>query len=169
VPVISGRTNTAVAAIPAGNDPFKVAVNPLTTTIYATDAAVGTVPVINGRTGTVLARVRVGLFPRAVAVNPLTNTIYLANDGDSTVPVRTPRKGHDSWPATSSARAEPAATGGPIGGTARSTMRWMAAGPLTRVHRTRPAGRLVRRPARAVATRTASGRSSASAPPRRRR
>jgi YVTN family beta-propeller protein len=69
-----------------GSDPGRVATNPLTNTIYITDApdgGTGTLSVISGKTNTVVATVTlaVDLFeaPFGVATNPLTNTIYVSN------------------------------------------------------------------------------------------
>ncbi len=69
-----------------GRSPFGVAADPLTDTIYVTNAGSETVSVISGRTNTVVATVRVG-FPAAfgVAEDPQTNTIYVANGDDEAV------------------------------------------------------------------------------------
>jgi DNA-binding beta-propeller fold protein YncE len=44
--VISGRTNTVVATIPVGTDPFGVAANPRTNTIYVANDLDNTVSVL---------------------------------------------------------------------------------------------------------------------------
>jgi DNA-binding beta-propeller fold protein YncE len=44
--VISGKTNTVVAMVPVGRLPRWVATNPLTNTVYVTNAADNTLKVI---------------------------------------------------------------------------------------------------------------------------
>jgi YVTN family beta-propeller protein len=85
VSVISGSTNAVVATIPGIIEPFGVATNPRTNTIYVTGQSDNTVSMINGRTNTVVATIPVGLVPFGVATNPRTNTVYVANEGDGTV------------------------------------------------------------------------------------
>jgi len=69
------------ATIPVGGDPFGVAVNPLTGTVYVTNVLSETVSVISGRTGTVTATIPVLGIPLGIAVNPLTGTVYTIGTG----------------------------------------------------------------------------------------
>lgn len=77
---------TVTATIPAGNDPYSIAVNTVTNKIYVanyyggglTVNNSGTVTVIDGATNVGVA-VPAGNNPNAVAVNPMTNTIYVSN------------------------------------------------------------------------------------------
>ena len=85
--MISGRTNTVTAAIPVGNGPVGVAVNPPTGAVYVTNIKNGTVSVISSRTNTVTATIPVGNGPVGVAVNPPTGVVYVTNIGDGTVSV----------------------------------------------------------------------------------
>ena len=74
------------ATLPAGTQPFGVAVNATTNTIYVanecgsdpTCSSPGTVTVINGANNNT-ATVTAGVVPYAVAVNPATNNIYVTN------------------------------------------------------------------------------------------
>src|SRR5262245_23476949 len=71
------RMKEATTVIPAGNEPFAVAVNPVTNRIYLANFGDATVTVIDGATGAT-AEVRVGNHPTSVAVSPLENKIYVA-------------------------------------------------------------------------------------------
>ena len=86
VSVINGRTNTVLATVRVGRDPFAVAVNPRANTIYVTNAASETVSVISGRANTVVATVRTG-YPAAfgVAADPQAKAVYVANGDDQTM------------------------------------------------------------------------------------
>jgi YVTN family beta-propeller protein len=90
VSVISGRTNTVVAAIPVGALPQQVAANPKTRAVYVANEGSGTgasVSVIEGRTGTVTATIAVGAA-FGVAADPKTDTAYVS--GGDTVSVIAP-------------------------------------------------------------------------------
>ena len=68
-------------------DPWAVAVNAETDTIYvANKGQIGSVSVIAGTNNSV-TNVTVGQYPEAVAVNPSSNMIYVSNWGDGTVSV----------------------------------------------------------------------------------
>jgi YVTN family beta-propeller protein len=73
--------------IPAGTNPYAVAVNPVTNMTYVANYGGGTVTVINGSTSDTVATITVGSNPRAIAVNALTNKIYVANFTASSVSV----------------------------------------------------------------------------------
>ena len=70
-----------------GGNPYGVAVNPSTNTVYVANDVDSSVSVINGSTNTVTATVSVGNSPIAVAVNPSTNTVYVANANSNSVSV----------------------------------------------------------------------------------
>jgi YVTN family beta-propeller protein len=93
VSVISGRTDTVTATIPAGffAGPYGVAVNPKTNTVYVTGLG-SKLSVISGRTNAITARIRLpgANDPGAITANPKTSTVYVANLGSSTVSVLAP-------------------------------------------------------------------------------
>ena len=68
---------TVTATVPAGTNPFAVAVNPVTNKTYIANRFSANVTVIDGATNTT-ATVPTGITPNAVAVNPVTNKIYVA-------------------------------------------------------------------------------------------
>ena len=79
----------SIATVPAGTNPFGVAVNSITNKGYVANItcdinnlpcpSAGTVTVIDGATNNITT-VNVGVYPAAVAVNPTTNKIYIANN-----------------------------------------------------------------------------------------
>jgi YVTN family beta-propeller protein len=87
--VISGRTNktTDTISFPENSEPFGVAADPKTGTIYVAQDYANAVAVINGRTNTVTATIPVGSRPLGVAWDPRTSAIYVANTASSTVSV----------------------------------------------------------------------------------
>jgi YVTN family beta-propeller protein len=74
VSVIDTATNTVVATVPVGNNPFGPAVTPDGTHVYAANLGDGTVSVIATASNTVVATVTVGRFPQGVAVTRTGNT-----------------------------------------------------------------------------------------------
>jgi len=72
VSVIDTATNTVVATIVVGNDPYDVAVSPAGTRAFVTNAFSGTVSVIDTATNTVVATIPVGDEPVGVAVAQVT-------------------------------------------------------------------------------------------------
>jgi YVTN family beta-propeller protein len=78
--------DTLLPSIPAGNNPFAVAVNPVTNKIYVTNRDSDNVMVIDGATNAT-TNVSAGDDPIAVAVNPVTNKVYVANKLSNTVTV----------------------------------------------------------------------------------
>ena len=76
----------AQSLVGTGSQPFAVAVNPATNTIYVVNNGPNTVTVIDGATNTTRT-VTVGRTPVAISVNPVTNEAYVANSGDGTVSV----------------------------------------------------------------------------------
>ena len=81
--VITGQL-MGQSLIATGSQPFAVAVNPATNTIYVVNNGPNTVTVIDGATNTTQT-VNVGRTPVAIAVNPITNKAYVACSGDGTV------------------------------------------------------------------------------------
>ncbi len=83
---LTGIAQVVTATLPAGVQPFGVAVNATTNTIYVanecgsdpTCSSPGTVTVINGANNNT-ATVTAGDVPYTVAVNPATNYIYVTN------------------------------------------------------------------------------------------
>lgn len=85
VTVIDGATNKTTS-LTAGYEPFGIAVNQLTNTIYVANNGDDTVTVIDGYTNSPIV-LPVGNHPTGIAVNQDTNQIYVANNGDNTVTV----------------------------------------------------------------------------------
>jgi YVTN family beta-propeller protein len=106
VSVINGGTNAVTATVPAGSNPYAVAVNPVTNQIYAANYNSKNVTVINGASNTVAATVAAGTNPQAVAVNPVTNEIYVANGGSANVTVI---NGANNGTSTAGAGSDPTA------------------------------------------------------------
>ena len=71
VTVIDGVFNSTTT-VSAGNDPYAVAVNPVSDKIYVSNYGSNSVTVIDGATNAA-STISVGTFPRPVAVNPVTN------------------------------------------------------------------------------------------------
>ena len=87
---------TPAPTIPVGSDPYELAVDTATDTVYVTNGLSGTVSVIDGATcnateqsgcGHTPPVITVGAGPRAVALNPATHTGYIVNAYDNTVSV----------------------------------------------------------------------------------
>ena len=87
VSVIDTATNTVVATVAVGNQPFGVAVNSAGTRAYVTNQSSNNVSVIDTAGNTVVATVAVGTNPRGVAVNPAGTRAYITNEGSSNVSV----------------------------------------------------------------------------------
>jgi YVTN family beta-propeller protein len=87
VSVINTATNTVVATVSVGANPFGVAVTPDGSRVYVTNEGSNTVSVIDTATNTVTATVPVGDSPAGVAVNPAGTSVYVANRGSNTVSV----------------------------------------------------------------------------------
>ena len=84
---INERTNKVTATIPVGNEPFILAVNDETDTIYAANHADNTISVIDGRTNEVKTTVPVGAGPFGVMADPVSGTVYVGNFADDPVSV----------------------------------------------------------------------------------
>ncbi|MFZ0905602.1 MAG: YncE family protein, partial [Mycobacterium sp.] len=80
-------TYRVTATVPVGKDPFGVAVDPGTHTVYVTNGKDNTVSVIDASTRAVTVTVAVGKRPWGVAVDPGTHTVYDTNAGDGTMSV----------------------------------------------------------------------------------
>ncbi len=81
------HAQSVLATLPAGTNPYAVAVNPVTNQIYVANNGGGSVTVMNGTTASVVATIPVGTGPKAVAINPVTNQVYVANAGSGSVTV----------------------------------------------------------------------------------
>jgi YVTN family beta-propeller protein len=73
--------------IPVGQNPYALADDASTATVYVANINGRTVSVINAVSGLVTATIPVGAVPDAVAVDDSTNTAYVTNDGDNTMSV----------------------------------------------------------------------------------
>ena len=82
------QSQAVIATVPAGSEPWAVAVNTVTNKIYVTNLRSSNITVIDGATNsTATIRDPNALTPVAVAVNPLTNKIYVANVDSNNVTV----------------------------------------------------------------------------------
>ncbi|MEX0801743.1 MAG: hypothetical protein WD688_00210, partial [Candidatus Binatia bacterium] len=82
VSVIDTATNTVIATVPVGLEPWGVAVHPNGSRVYVTNGGSGEVSVIDTATNTVIATLP-GIFPsrilpRGVAVHPDGSRVYVA-------------------------------------------------------------------------------------------
>jgi YVTN family beta-propeller protein len=87
VQVIDSSTNTVVAKVTVGPDPYGLAVAPDGKHVYVVSISTNTVSIIDTATNAVVATVRVGIEPHFVAVAPDGQHAYVANAGDGTVSV----------------------------------------------------------------------------------
>jgi len=87
VDVINTVTNTVVANVQVGINPFAIAVSPDGSRVYVTNTGSNTVSVINALTNTVSATINVGQTPQGVAVSPDGSRVYVSNGNSSTVSV----------------------------------------------------------------------------------
>ena len=83
--VIDGATDTVVTTIPIQSGQFigiqGLAVNPVTSRIYLSDADNQLLLVMDGKSNSIIAQIPVGTQPSGVAVNPKTNRIYVGGGG----------------------------------------------------------------------------------------
>jgi len=87
VSVINTADNTLVATIPAGSNPYGVAVSPDDSRVYVTDLGDNTLSVIKTSTNTVVANVPIGQGPFGLAVSPDGSKVYVTNLSDNNVAV----------------------------------------------------------------------------------
>jgi YVTN family beta-propeller protein len=85
--VIATASDTVIATIPVGNEPYEVAVSPDGGKVYVSGLTSNTVSVIDTTTEMVINTIPVGIFPIGVAVTPDGGKLYVANEFDSTVSV----------------------------------------------------------------------------------
>jgi YVTN family beta-propeller protein len=83
VSVFDTATNTVVATLPVGSDPFAVGVTPDGKHAYVANFSDNTVSVIDTVANTVVATVPVGSGPFGVAITPDGQHIYVANIGSN--------------------------------------------------------------------------------------
>ena len=102
IAVIDTNAHTLVATIPC-NQPFGVAVNPITNLIYVNS---GGVQVIDGATRTIIANISTGAGAAEIAVDPALNKIFSINaaggslaviDGTTNTVVGTVETGQRPW------------------------------------------------------------------------
>jgi len=82
---INLATDTVVATITVGNNPWGVAINPAGTFAYVTNGSSGSVSKINLATDTVVATITVGGGPYGVAINPAGTFAYVTTSGSDSV------------------------------------------------------------------------------------
>ena len=87
VSVIDTGSNTLVATVAVGDNPFGVGVNPAGTRAYVGNFSSSNVSVIDTASNAVLATIAVGTGPIGVAVNPAGTRAYVANRTSSSVSV----------------------------------------------------------------------------------
>src|SRR5665647_2003655 len=80
-------TYQVTSTITVGSNPYGVAVDATTNTVYVTNSGGDSVSVINGATGVVTDTITVGAGPFGVAVGATTNTIYVTNQFGNSVSV----------------------------------------------------------------------------------
>jgi len=78
IDVVDENTNRVLRTITLGEEIKAVAVNPLTSRLYAADAFQGALYIIDTRTFATVATIDIP-YARNVVVNPLTNRIYVSN------------------------------------------------------------------------------------------
>jgi YVTN family beta-propeller protein len=85
---IDVATNTAGTPIPAGKDPFPIAITPDGSTAYVANFSDGTVTPIDVATNTAGTPIPAGGDPRSIAITPDGKTAYVANyAGDKVTPI----------------------------------------------------------------------------------
>lgn len=82
VAVVNTSTNTVVATVTVGNEPFGVAISPDGTSAYVANSSSGSVSVIDTKSRTVVATVTVGGQPQAVAFSPDGSRAYVTCSAD---------------------------------------------------------------------------------------
>jgi DNA-binding beta-propeller fold protein YncE len=76
----AAKGQTVVQTLPVGTNPQKVAINPVTGTVYVANAGSYSISVVNGLTHTV-SLLALGAWPLDLAVNPASNKIYVLTNG----------------------------------------------------------------------------------------
>ncbi len=85
VAVIDGNDNTLIATVSVADNPFSIAVNPVTNRVYSRGAQ--SVSVLDGVTNTVIATIPVDGGPWGLAVNASTNRVYVSDAAAGAVDV----------------------------------------------------------------------------------
>jgi len=83
VTAVDLKTNTAIATVAVGIEPYYVAVTPDGTRAYVTNRTSNTVSVIDTATNTVVATIPVGILPWEIAVTPDGARVCVVNYGHS--------------------------------------------------------------------------------------
>jgi gliding motility-associated-like protein len=87
VSVISTVSNSVIATIPVGSNPFGVSVSQDGTLVYITNEGDNTVSVIDTKTNMVTAIIPVGSGPKGVIVSADGTRVYVANSVSNTISV----------------------------------------------------------------------------------
>ena len=87
VSVIATSSNTVVATVGVGDNPYGVALTPDGSHAYVDNYSDNTVSVIATSSNAVIATVAVGNSPNGIAITPDGTRAYVANSGDNTVSV----------------------------------------------------------------------------------
>ncbi|NTU72287.1 MAG: leucine-rich repeat protein [Coriobacteriia bacterium] len=72
----------SVTSVAVGTQPLKIALNPITNMVYASNYGSGDVSAIDGATGEVVGSYPVGTNPYSLAVDSVRNKLFVANLGD---------------------------------------------------------------------------------------
>jgi YVTN family beta-propeller protein len=99
VSVIDTATNTVVATVPVGSDPFAVAVTPDGTHVYVANNGSNNVSVIRTATNTVVKTIPVGNNPVGVAITPDGTKVAWQHGGEDDHGGDWPHwgRGHPGW------------------------------------------------------------------------
>jgi YVTN family beta-propeller protein len=79
VSVIDINSNTVIATIPVGSNPYAVAVNPAEARAYVANGGDNAVSVIDTNMNNIIATMPVGDTPTALAINPSGSRVYVSN------------------------------------------------------------------------------------------
>lgn len=78
---------SATSIIPAGSNPFAVAVDPFTEDVFVTNSGSANVSVIDGSTQAVLTNIPVQKNPEGIALDASNRTVFVADNGTNNVSV----------------------------------------------------------------------------------
>ncbi len=81
------------AVLPVGVDPFGVAIDNASDTVFVSDAGSDNVTEINGSTDASIGSIPVGASPHGLAFDPVNRELYVADSGDRRVTVYSERRG----------------------------------------------------------------------------
>jgi RHS repeat-associated protein len=87
VSVVNSATNTLLATIPVGTNPYFAAANPGGSRVYVSNISSNNVSVLDTASNAVIATIAVGVQPTGIAVSPTSNVAYVTNFSGATVSV----------------------------------------------------------------------------------